>query len=109
MKVAGGCRLPTVFELTGDSRWDVGGEYWGLYDLGIDGSERNEDNSTVLPEMETEDSIEEKSVLLDADGAVKMFSGKRHLIIIFKRTIWFRNWFQQESTIWRMNSAACCR
>ena len=71
-----GCCLPTVFELTGDSRWDVGGEYWELYDLGIDGSERNEDNSTVLPEMETEDSIEEKSVLLDADGAVKMFSEK---------------------------------
>jgi hypothetical protein len=70
------CCLPTVCQLTGDSRWDLGGEYWQLYDLGIESSDPDEVESTVLPEIETENFIDEKSVPLDADGAVKVLSEK---------------------------------
>ena len=47
-----------------------------MYDLGIEASERDEDDSTVLPEMETEDFIGENSVPPDAEGAVKVLSEK---------------------------------
>ena len=76
LKVAGGCYLPTVFELTGDPSWDKGGEFWKLYDLGIEGDDRDEDGSEVLPEMALRDFIEENSVLEDTDGGVKVLSEK---------------------------------
>jgi hypothetical protein len=76
VKVAGGCRLPTVCHLTGDSRWDAGGEFYELYDLGIEESDLYEDESTVLPEMETKDSIEEISAPADSEEAVKVLSEK---------------------------------
>ena len=34
------CCLPTVYQLTGDARWDESGEYWELYDLGIEEATR---------------------------------------------------------------------
>ena len=76
LTVSGRCCLPTVYQLTGDARWDECGEYWELYDLGFEESDPDEDESTVLPDMETEDFIGEKSVPLDADGAVKVLSEK---------------------------------
>jgi hypothetical protein len=42
--VAGGKSLPTPFDLTGDPRWDVGGELQDLYDLHLD--ERYDPNCT---------------------------------------------------------------
>lgn len=53
----------------------MGGEFWELYDLSIDVSDQDEDESTVLPEMVTEDFNEEKSVPLDAGGGVKRKNG----------------------------------
>jgi hypothetical protein len=40
--------------------------------LGIEESDRYGVESTVLPEIKPEDSIEENSVLSDAGGAVKV-------------------------------------
>jgi hypothetical protein len=37
LKVVGGRFLPTVFELTGDARWDKDGELYLAYDLHLDG------------------------------------------------------------------------
>jgi hypothetical protein len=62
--------------LTGDARWNEGGEFWELYDLGFEASDPDEDDPTVVPEMEAEDLIREKSVPLDVDGAVKVLSKK---------------------------------
>ena len=76
VRVSERCCLPTVYQLTGDSRWNSGGEFWELYDLGIEESDPDEVESTVLPDMETEDLIEENSVPSDADGAVKVLSEK---------------------------------
>jgi hypothetical protein len=76
LMVAGGRFLPTVYELTGDARWVECGELWKLYDLGIEESHRYDVESTVLPDMEATDFIEENSVSPDADGAVKVLSEK---------------------------------
>jgi hypothetical protein len=76
LTVSDKCCLPTVYQLTEDSRWDLGEELWKLYDLDIEKGDPDEDNSTVLPDMETEDYIDEKSVPLDDDRAVKVLSEK---------------------------------
>lgn len=39
LKVVGLNRLPTPFELTGDDRWDVGGDLYQLYNLELDSGE----------------------------------------------------------------------
>jgi hypothetical protein len=68
--------MPTVYQLTGDARWDAGGEFWEFYNLGLEESDLEEDAPTVLPDMVTENFNGEKSVLLDTDGAVKVLSEK---------------------------------
>ena len=76
VKVAERPCLPSPYQLTGDYRWDSGGDLWELYDLCIEESDRYGFESTVLSDMETEDSIEENSVPSDAGGAVKVLSEK---------------------------------
>jgi hypothetical protein len=76
VKVAERPCLPSPYQLTGDSRWNAGGEFGELYDLGFEESDQNEGESTVLPEMETKDSIEEISAPADSDEAVKVLSEK---------------------------------
>ena len=49
------CCLPTVYRLTGDAKWDEGGEFWKFYDLGIEGSDREEDVAMVLQEIKVDD------------------------------------------------------
>ena len=39
LKVVGVNRLPTPFELTGDEKWDLDGELYQMYDLGLDSGE----------------------------------------------------------------------
>ncbi|MFO7644137.1 MAG: winged helix-turn-helix domain-containing protein, partial [Desulfosarcina sp.] len=52
LKVSGGKRLPTVFELTGDPRWDKGEELYSAYDLHLDGDSGEQafypDDKTVV-------------------------------------------------------------
>jgi hypothetical protein len=70
------CSLPTVYQLTGDSRWNSGGEFWELYDLGFESSDPDDVESTVLPDMETENLKVENSIPSDVVGAVKVLSEK---------------------------------
>jgi len=37
--------LPNPYQLIGDFRWDLGGEYWELYDLGIEESDPYEEHT----------------------------------------------------------------
>jgi hypothetical protein len=76
IKVAERPCLPSPYQLTGNSRWDAGGEFWELYDLGVEERERYEDEPMVLPEIETKDFIGEKSLPPEADNAVKVLSEK---------------------------------
>ena len=39
LRTVGVNKLPTPFELTGDVRWNVGGELYQIYDLGLDSGE----------------------------------------------------------------------
>ena len=47
-----------------------------MYDLGFEASDPDEDESMVLNDMATENFNTEKSLPPDADGAVKVLSGK---------------------------------
>ena len=54
LKSVGTAGLPTTFELTQDPRWDVGGEYYQMYDLEF---ECNEDVVMSLDEDEASDGL----------------------------------------------------
>jgi hypothetical protein len=47
-------------------------DFGKFYDSGFEESGTDEDDSTVLPKLETEDLNEENSVPLDAERAVKV-------------------------------------
>jgi hypothetical protein len=66
-----------VYQLTGDSRWNSGGEFWELYDVGFESSDPDDVESTVLPDMETENLNVENSIPADSNEAVKVLSEKR--------------------------------
>jgi hypothetical protein len=54
--------LPTPFELTGDPRWDEGGELYRLYDLGLDRkpSVRSKPHGQTLTHHQTDDDAAEE-------------------------------------------------
>ena len=101
--------LPSPYQLTGDSMWDVSGEYWKFYDLEFEGTDGYEDESTVMSEMETEESIDEKSVPLDVDGAVKVLSEKTGADNNFQNESLDSGLVPAGIDNWRMNSVTCCR
>jgi len=70
------CCLPTPYQLTGDSRWDEGGELYILYDLGIEESGRVEVGAEDCPENDAEENVEENIDASDVDGGVKVLSEK---------------------------------
>ena len=77
LKVAGGCRLPTIFELTGDPRWDKGGELYSAYYLHLDGDSGDQ---AFYPDEETvvdQDLIfDDDSVTTEIKPGVKVLSEK---------------------------------
>lgn len=82
LKVVGVNRLPTPFELSGDVRWDVGGDLYQMYDLGLEEDFRirelrdiSEDgiNLNTSCDMEMLDNSEDEG---DFDGGVKVFGSK---------------------------------
>jgi hypothetical protein len=79
LKVAGGCRLPTVFELTGDARWDKDGELYLAYDLHLD---NDASDQAFYPDVETvvdQDIIfDDDSVTSENESGVKVLSEKSH-------------------------------
>ena len=72
LKTVGINKLPTPFELTGDKRWDVGGEFYQMYDLELNSAEdvlsvesgenddlNTYDDSEMVENSEDEDDDEE--------------------------------------------------
>ena len=73
--VVAGNSLPSPFQLTGDPRWDKGGDLWTSYDLEMNQGGFDDQELVVTDNIinESEDSDR------DSDGirqAVKVFSGK---------------------------------
>ena len=83
LTVAGTRSLPTLFELTGDSRWDKGGELYAAYDLHLDG-DAGEQASYQGEEMVTaEDVITDYEHAPEKDkAAVKVLSEKSHAEVL---------------------------
>ena len=83
LKVAGGKRLPTIFELTGDPRWDKGADLYTAYDLHLDGDAGDRE---FYPDEETvsgQDMIfDAEDQTLDEKPAVKVLSGKSHAEVL---------------------------
>jgi len=79
LMVAGGRFLPTVFELTGDLRWDKNGELYLAYDLHLDG---DADDQAFYQSEETvvdQDIIfDDDSVASENESGVKVLSEKSH-------------------------------
>jgi hypothetical protein len=77
--VSDGKRLPSVFELTGDARWDKGGELHSRYDLHLDG------DSFEQASYPDEETVVDQDIIFDDDSVtsnekpgVKVLSGKSH-------------------------------
>jgi hypothetical protein len=62
LKVVGRRFLPTVFELTGDKRWDKDGELYFAYDLHLDGDEGEQEF------YQGEETVGERDIIFDDDS-----------------------------------------
>ena len=83
LMVSDGKRLPTVFELTGDSRWDKGGDLYLAYDLHLD---NDVGERAFYPDDKT---VGEQDMIFDAEDqtsddkpAVKVLSEKSHAEVL---------------------------
>ena len=79
LRVLSGKRLPTLFELTGNPRWDKGGDLYAAYDLNLDG------DSGDQAFYQGEETIGDQGIIFDAenptsnnDKGVKVLSEKSH-------------------------------
>jgi len=83
LTVSGGKRLPTVFEITGDVRWDKGGELYLAYDLRLDGVEGekayHQDEETVIGQ---DVIIDFENATSNDNPGVKVLSEKSHAEIL---------------------------
>ncbi|MDB4304104.1 hypothetical protein N9934_04885 [Desulfosarcina sp.] len=73
--VLGGKSLPSPFQLTGDPRWDKGGDFYAAYDLELDDGGGDSDQALAV----TENIISESVQRCDNDdnqAGVKVLSGK---------------------------------
>jgi hypothetical protein len=79
LRVSGGKRLPTLFELTGDARWGKGGGLYLAYDLrlNVDSGDREffQDDETVGGQGII---FDDDSVTSEIKSAVKVLSEKSH-------------------------------
>ena len=75
--VAGGKSLPSPFQLTGDSRWDRGGDLHAAYDLELGYGGNDDDRSSAVNENIISESVE-RCDSDDNQAAVKVLSGKSH-------------------------------
>jgi hypothetical protein len=75
VKVAGRCCLPTVYQLTGDTRWDEGGKLYERYDLDfrpVDDAEVKADVENALEDSEqAERDIFEELIKKHSDDDAK--------------------------------------
>ena len=80
IKVAGGRFLPTVFELTGDARWDKGGDLYLAYDLRLDGDTEEQEFCQSDETVGGQDIIfdDDSVTTTETETGVKVLSGKSH-------------------------------
>ena len=83
LTVSGGKRLPTVFELTGDPRWNKDGDLYAAYDLHLDGDAGDQ------AYHQDEETDEGQDIIFGADSetskdkpAVKVLSEKTHAEVL---------------------------
>ena len=83
LTVSGGKRLPTVFELSGDSRWDKNGDLCAAYDLHLDGEADDQAFN------QGEETVGEQDMIIDYDSVtpenksgVKVLSEKSHAEVL---------------------------
>ena len=83
LTVSGGKRLPTVFELTGDRRWNKDGDLYAAYDLHLDGDAGDQ---AFYPDDKT---VSGQDLIFDDDSetsndkpAVKVLSEKTHAEVL---------------------------
>ena len=83
LTVSGGKRLPTVFELTGDVRWDKWGELYAAYDLHLDGDTGEQAFYQSEEEVGGQDMIfDAEDQTSDEKTAVKVLSEKSHTEVL---------------------------
>ena len=84
LTVSGGKRLPTVFELTWDHRWDKFGELNAAYDLHLDGDTGgpayHQDEETVSSGQDR--IIADQDAVENYKAAVKVLSEKSHAEVL---------------------------
>jgi hypothetical protein len=83
LTVSGGKRLPTLFELTGDPRWDKDGDLYSAYDLHLD------NDAGELAYHQNEETVSSQDVIIDFENAtsnekpaVKVLSEKSHAEVL---------------------------
>ena len=80
LKTVGINKLPTPFELTGDDRWDVGGQLYEMYDLELDSgddllsAESGEDDD--LNTYDDSEKLDDSEYEDDIDDGVKVLNHK---------------------------------
>jgi DNA-binding MarR family transcriptional regulator len=83
LMVAGGKRLPTVFELSMDSRWDKNGDLYSAYDLYLNGDEGEQEFYQGEETVGGQDIIfDDDSVTSEIKSAVKVLSEKSHAEVL---------------------------
>ncbi len=85
VKVAERPCLPTPYQLTGDSRWDVGGEYWELYDLCIEESDPYVKDVGAYIHSDSDTRAGHHSETSGPDGGVKVLSEKTGSVDNFQK------------------------
>jgi hypothetical protein len=76
VKVAERPCLPSPYQLTGDFRWDLGGEYWELYDLGIEESDPYEEHTADHVHNDSDVRADEHPETSATGEGVKVLSEK---------------------------------
>jgi hypothetical protein len=68
--------LPNPYQLIGDFRWDLGGEYWELYDLGIEESDPYEEHTADHVHNDSDVRADEHPETSATGEGVKVLSEK---------------------------------
>ena len=62
--VAGGKSLPSPFQLTGDPRWDTGGDLYAAYDLQLGDGGGDDDQALAVTENIISESVEDAASMV---------------------------------------------
>lgn len=79
LNVAGGNSLPSPFQLTGDPRWDKGGDLYAAYDLELDhvcGEDENSEHKFETVAGKEDFGVDDVANSTNEASAVKVLSGK---------------------------------